>query len=71
MLAAYLATNILQSSEAARLLARLFKKGDKYFTRYYHYYNNNYYNHLTALDFLRDNPGKQVPKETFTHSHQS
>jgi len=23
------------------------------------------------LDFVRDNPGKVVPKETFTHSHLS
>jgi len=23
------------------------------------------------LDFVRDNPGEPVPKETFTHSHSS
>jgi len=29
----------------------------------------NYYNHFAALDFVRDNPGKPIPQETFTHSH--
>jgi len=24
-----------------------------------------------SLDFVRDNPGEPVPKETFTHSHLS
>jgi len=24
-----------------------------------------------SLDFVRDNPGKPVPEETFTHSHLS